>query len=315
MLTHYFWNYHYIFHSSIKASWCLYMWSGEETSSVCAVQLASSWLASGPWSGSGAGSGLVLLMLQHFCCRTAGSRAAALRLVLGILGRRVWGGSVASAVVVPRVVSVILMASAPPVSAVWPRVSGAGWSASATLVWWTARSAPVAAAARASASSVTLVVVVPRWRMLLFRLHLIGSLPVSLSELYLDLPSADPLPVQVMKRILCVPNVLKHAAAVKALHWEQTDTHTLHSRSTLASYAETISIIKKQNTNHHHHHHHLISLWETASGECAGWNQHHNYQKKILIEILSVYKSVSTTSGTFMRRKRQENIRCKHIYK
>lgn len=68
------------------------------------------------------------------------------------------------------------------------------------------------------------------------------TLAVSLSELDLDLPSADPLPVQVMKRILCVTNILEHAAAVKALLFlfykslTHTDEHLYYRHWTLHQY-------------------------------------------------------------------------------
>lgn len=42
------------------------------------------------------------------------------------------------------------------------------------------------------------------------------TLSVSLSELYLDLTSTDPLSVQIMQGIFCVSHILEPAAAVKA---------------------------------------------------------------------------------------------------
>lgn len=76
----------------------------------------------------------------------------------------------------------------------------------------------VAAAAGSSAPAVPVVVVVARRsarRTPLLRLHLVGRLPVALGELDLDLAAADPLPVQAVQSIFCVPHVLEYAEQLR----------------------------------------------------------------------------------------------------
>lgn len=57
------------------------------------------------------------------------------------------------------------------------------------------------------------------------------TFPVSLGELDLDLPSTDPLPVQVVKSVFGVADILERANAVKAFHFKHTDTHRLITRT------------------------------------------------------------------------------------
>lgn len=54
------------------------------------------------------------------------------------------------------------------------------------------------------------------------------TFPVSLRELDLDLPSTDPFPVQVMKSVFGIADILERANAVKAFHFKHTDTQANH---------------------------------------------------------------------------------------
>lgn len=83
----------------------------------------------------------------------------------------------------------------------------------------------MAATARASAPAVPIEVVVSRVAargLALLGLHLTGRLAISLSELDLDLPSAHPLPVQVVQGVLRVTDIFKRAALLRALTAQYT---------------------------------------------------------------------------------------------
>lgn len=133
-------------------------------------------------------------------------------------------------------------------------LSGTSRSASTSIIRRTARSAPaVTATARPSAPAVSVVVSRVTRRVTLFRFHLTGScgnynklyiqhkrfqnthahtrpfivrksrrtLSVSLSKLNLDLPSTDPLSVQVMQGVFCVSHVLEPARLLRLCFWNR----------------------------------------------------------------------------------------------
>lgn len=189
-------------------------------------------------------------------------------------------------------------------------LSGASWSVSTSFIRRTARSAPaVTATAWSSATAVSVVVIVSwitRWATL-FWLHLTGScrnnnklhltsnlqthtsvymmrksrhtLSVSLSKLNLDLPSTDPLSVQVMQGVFCVSHILKPARLLRLCflkrHWllEKYKNQKKHHTQTF------INDLKRK---------HWGLLWWSARGEITfdeitlkWWNSFERKKRKI----------------------------------
>jgi len=109
-------------------------------------------------------------------------------------------------------VLVIFMASASSTSTVGPRVFRALRPPRTALVRGAAGPATIiAAASGASTAAIPIVVIageaargVP-----LLGLHLVWGLAVSLGELDLNLAPANPFPVQVVKSVLCIPDIFK----------------------------------------------------------------------------------------------------------
>lgn len=108
----------------------------------------------------------------------------------------------------------IFMASAPPVSAVGPRFSWAFRPPRTALVGGAPGStALVAAAPGASSAAIpaTIIIVARETarRIAFLGLHLVRGLSVPLGELDFDLTPTNPFVVQVVKSILCIPDIFK----------------------------------------------------------------------------------------------------------
>lgn len=109
-------------------------------------------------------------------------------------------------------VLVIFMASASSTSTVGPRVFRALRPPRTAFVRGAAGPATfVAAASGASTAAIPIVVIAGETarRVPLLSLHLVWGLAVSLGELDLNLAPANPFPVQVVKSVLCIPDIFK----------------------------------------------------------------------------------------------------------
>lgn len=115
-------------------------------------------------------------------------------------------------------VLVIFMASASSTSTVGPRVFRALRPPRTAFVRGAAGPATfVAAASGASTAAIPIVVIAGETarRVPLLSLHLVWGLAVSLGELDLNLAPANPFPVQVVKSILCIPDIFKRAVLLR----------------------------------------------------------------------------------------------------